>query len=107
VEGSYHKGPHRKSAAASRDADDGLRLCAGALGRLPQAADLPHIDLRFRERQQGKDFFDLTSRRRQPRAGEKSCLKPDGIYDRMAGVGPEATRVFGQERANNSHSTTA
>ena len=32
------------------DADDGLRLRPGAVGRLAQGADLPHLDLRVRER---------------------------------------------------------
>src|ERR1700722_10513543 len=55
--GQLSQGPHRQSAAASRDTDDGLRLRARALGRLAQAANLSHLDLRFRERSARQGFF--------------------------------------------------
>ena len=41
-----------------------------------------HLDLRFENAQQGKDFFDLTSGRRRLRPGEKAVEFPD--HDHVA-----------------------
>src|SRR5215208_5813059 len=73
------QGPHRQPQTPSRNPNDGLWLFASHVGRPAEAAGIPHLDLRFRERPAGKDFFDLTAGRRQLKPGEKSGL----VYSRF------------------------
>ena len=62
---------YHKDRIAPGNADDELWLCPGHLRRITQATDFSHLDLRFENAQQGKDFHDLTSGRRRLRPGEK------------------------------------
>jgi methionine-gamma-lyase len=76
VEDSYHK----DRIASRRQHPETLTMGYGYAPGLSEGSLEPPIFLTstfvFENAQQGRDFFDLTSGRRQPRPGERSSRSP-------------------------------